>query len=252
MEEMGGGAIAREWAAESPLLLSAEKAYAACCLKLSGLAGVAMTFSRSLTILRLLVHARDRGLRCMSSSDCPLWFKQLIQATWRDVRQPVLNVLREREEGPVAQAQAEAEKQRSELAASLASTITTTTTPNPSVSGSSGSGESKGQRRRQAEDDTENDQPHISPLISRSGPGEVKQREEKRPNPTTTTAAAGAAGASPLSSPSASSPLPSTPSATVAQLQQRQDEIKEKLDVLATKMREQMTRLSDATALDRK
>ena len=97
--EMGGG-YAKRRVEEWREALAAERAYAAACIKHHGYTERAMRYSSSIAIVELLRRAlqpNNRG-RCLSHPSLPQWFKSVVQATFRDVRSPLLSVLRELDE----------------------------------------------------------------------------------------------------------------------------------------------------------
>ena len=95
---MGGGTAARELSRDWGAAVRAEKAYAGACIKHNGLAEECITFSRSVAIIGLVNQSLTKGIRVMFSAQCPQWFKFVVQSTWRDVRTPLLALLRSRHE----------------------------------------------------------------------------------------------------------------------------------------------------------
>ena len=99
LSEMGGGYAKRrveDWRGA----LAAERAYAAACIKHHGYTERAMRYSSSIAIVELLRRALQPNsrTRCLSHPSLPHWFKSVVQATFRDVRSPLLSVLRELDE----------------------------------------------------------------------------------------------------------------------------------------------------------
>ena len=114
LSELGGGLSKRRiesWKAA----VSAEKAYAAALLKHHGYTERAVRYSNSIQIVELLREATapSSRTRCLAHPSCPQWLKSVVQATFRDVRTPLLNILRALDEteeavdGSAAQGQAE-------------------------------------------------------------------------------------------------------------------------------------------------
>ena len=99
LSEMGGGYVKRRvelWREA----LAAERAYAAACIKHHGYTERAMRYSSSIAIVELLRRALQPNsrTRCLAHPSLPQWFKSVVQATFRDVRSPLLAVLRELDE----------------------------------------------------------------------------------------------------------------------------------------------------------
>ena len=100
LSELGGGLSKRrieEWKAA----LSAEKAYGAALIKHHGMTDRAIRYSNSIQIVELLREAvaPNSRVRCLSHPSCPQWFRSVVQATFRDVRSPLLAILRQLDEG---------------------------------------------------------------------------------------------------------------------------------------------------------
>ena len=93
--EMGGG-YAKRRVEEWREAVAAERAYAAACIKHHGYTERAMRYSSSIAIVELLRRALQPNsrTRCLSHPSLPQWFKSVVQATFKDVRSPLLTVLR--------------------------------------------------------------------------------------------------------------------------------------------------------------
>ena len=93
--ELGGGLSKRRIEGWKEAI-SAEKAYAAALLKHHGYTELAVGYSNSIQIVQLLreATAASSRTRCLAHPSCPQWLRSVVQATFRDVRTPLLNILR--------------------------------------------------------------------------------------------------------------------------------------------------------------
>lgn len=95
LDEMGGGLAARKHLyAHKPAVYS-ERAYAAACVKLNGLGETCLDFAKSVDIVRLLIACQTKRQRCIFSSLTPLWFKNVVRSVFKDVRIPMLELIRQ-------------------------------------------------------------------------------------------------------------------------------------------------------------
>jgi len=82
----------------SAALFLAEKLFALALIKHNGLTDACIAYARSLELYRLLASKQTKNVRLLHQQALPEWFKKIVRAVARFVRQPVLDLLRKHRE----------------------------------------------------------------------------------------------------------------------------------------------------------